>query len=290
MSDTPAVDPPSPEDDTVIGAYVERRGQVGWIILRDYESTAAAGIHSRHFVNHATAFLNGLRELQQDPQIRVIVVTGENEGEFYRVVRRESYEQQGHKDRLNPIKLHGWHAPRPITAIYEALVTLDKPVIARLNGDAIGLGQALLWGCDMIIARDDAIVSDVHTGQGDVIDSANERRGFPWAVTPGDGAMSFAPLYMTPTKLKEYMFLSRVWSTKELERMNIVNYAVPADRLDETLNEVIDKLLARPAYVLARVKRVCNKHLIDQFNLTQDLAIAYEGLDFFTHASLGEMD
>jgi enoyl-CoA hydratase len=102
--------------------------------------------------------------------------------------------------------------------------------------------------------------------------------------------MSFAALYMTPTKLKEYMFLSRTWTTKQLAEMNVINYAVPADQLDETVDEIIEKILARPAYVIAHAKRVCNKHMVSQLNLAQDLASAYEGLDFFTHAAAGEMD
>jgi enoyl-CoA hydratase len=273
------------------GAIVERRGEVGWIILKDYEATMKAAYEnpSPDFRHTALIVAEALHEFRFDPEIRVVVLTGENDGEFYRVVRATGYENQKQRDRLNPVKLKGWGGGM-VTRIYETLALMEKPVIARLNGDAIGLGQALLWGCDFIVARDDAVVADVHTGQGDVIDSNGEVRGFPWAVTPGDGAMSFAPLYMTPTKLKEYMFLSRTWTTKQLADMNIINYAVPAAELDDTVNEIIEKILARPAYVIAHAKRVCNKHMVNQLNLAQDLASAYEGLDFFTHASAGDMD
>jgi hypothetical protein len=49
-------------------------------------------------------------------------------------------------------------------------------------------------------------------------------------------------------------------------------------------------LLKRPAYVLAHAKRVVQKRLINNWNLHQDLALAYEHLDFFTHAAAGDMD
>ena len=52
----------------------------------------------------------------------------------------------------------------------------------------------------------------------------------------------------------------------------------------------ISKILARPADVLARTKRACNKHLIEHWNLAQDLASAYELTDFWSHAAAGEMD
>ena len=86
------------------------------------------------------------------------------------------------------------------------------------------------------------------------------------------------------------MFLSRAWTARQLADMNIINYAVPADQLDEVLDEILEKLVARPAAVLAHTKRVCNKHLIEHWNLAQDLASAYEMTDFWEHAARGEMD
>jgi enoyl-CoA hydratase len=280
-------------DATVVkGVIVEKRGEVGWIILKDYQATweevwETPGAQLEH---HALGVGKALNEFRYDPDVRVIVITGENDGEFYRVVRGTGYDDPRHRDRLNPLKRGAPGAFRSWPNALEIMALIEKPVIARMNGDAIGLGQAFLWGCDMIVARDDAVVADVHTGQQDVVDSNGEVRGFKWGVTPGDGAMSFAALYMPPTKLKEYMLLSRTWSAKQLADMNIINYAVPAAELDDTLNEIIDKLLARPAYVIAHAKRVCNKHMINNWNLFQDLASAYEGLDFWTHAAAGDLE
>ena len=278
--------------ETVTGAYTERRGEVGWIIMRDYDTTSNQSLTAKSYVHVMAAVGHALHEFRHDPEVRVIVLTGENDGEFYRVARAGSYEDKGNRDRLNPIKraISGgpsWaSAPNPM----ELLALIEKPVVARVNGDAIGLGQAFFWGCDIIIARDDAVIADVHTGMQEVVDSAGEVRGFPWAVTPGDGAQSFIGLSMPPTKLKEYLFLSPVWTMKKLAEMNIVNYAVPAVELDEKVDEIVTALLKRPPYVLAHAKRVVQKRLINNWNLHQDLAIAYEFLDFFTHASKGEMD
>jgi enoyl-CoA hydratase len=276
----------------VKGVEVERRGQVGWIILNDYQETVEAGFREPEgFIPTPTGITNALDEFRYDDSIRVIVVTGRNDGAFYRVSRRPHYDVQQHADRLNPV--HSPHMRQTAPArrsMTELLALIEKPVIARLNGDAIGLGQALLWGCDMVVAWEGAVVADVHTGQGDVIDSDGEVRGFPWAVTPGDGAMAFLPASMTAVKLKEYMFLSRTWGARQLADMNLINYAVPMEQLDEVLNEIIEKLLARPAYVLAHTKKVCNKQLVQQWNTAQDLASAYEMLNFSAHGLAGEMD
>jgi enoyl-CoA hydratase/carnithine racemase len=42
---------------------------------------------------------------------------------------------------------------------HELLITIEKPVIARVNVDAIGFGMSLLWACDVVVARDDARIA-----------------------------------------------------------------------------------------------------------------------------------
>jgi enoyl-CoA hydratase len=279
--------------DVVTGAYTEKRGEVGWIIMREYDQTSNASLTAKTYVHVMAAVGQALHDFRYDPEVRVIVLSGENDGEFYRVARAHRYDDVGNRDRLNPIKRAGSGGIAGLAGApnaLELLALIEKPVVARVNGDAIGLGQAFFWGCDIIIARDDAVIADVHTGIQEVIDSAGEARGFPWAVTPGDGAQSFVALSMPPTKLKEYLFLSPVWTMKKLEEMNIVNYAVPPDQLDAKVDEIVEALLKRPPYVLAHAKRVVQKRLINNWNLHQDLALAYEHLDFFTHAATGEMD
>lgn len=274
----------------VRGADTEVRGPVGWIVLNDYQEAAEASLHDPDYLHTVAAVAAGLAEHRDDPAVRVIVITGRNDGEFYRVCRGEHYDDRGNRSRLNPVRSphsDGFVWP---SHTMQLLATVEKPVIARVNGDAIGLGAAFLWGCDLIVADEDAIISDVHLGQRDVVDTDGDVRGFPWAVTPGDGAVSFAPLYMPPTKAKEFFLLSRVWTFRQLADMNIVNFAVPRDRLDAVVDDLVDKLLARPATVLARAKRVLNKRMIEHWNLVQDLAIAYEQLDFFEHAAAGRMD
>lgn len=277
---------------TVRAVETEVRDRVGWLYLGDYQATTEAGLDDPDYEHPAVGIPRALRDFDADPDVHVVVITGRNEGEFYRVCRDDHYRDARNRDRLNPIE-RARRGGNPLPGhprAQEVLATMNKPVVARLNGDAIGLGQALLWGCDFIVAREDAVVSDVHTGQGEVVDSDGEVRGFPWAVTPGDGAMSFAPLYLTPTKLKEYMFLSRAWTAAQLAEMHVVNHAVPAEELDAKVTELVDELLARPLSVLAHTKRVCNKRMIEQWNLTQDLAMAYELLDFYGHAAAGRMD
>jgi enoyl-CoA hydratase/carnithine racemase len=158
---------------------------------------------------------------------------------------------------------------------------IEKPVIARLNGHASSNGQSILFGCDLIVAREDAIITENHLGLATVTDHEGVPHGYPFPMTPGDGAGALVPLFMTPTKAKEYLFLSPKYTAKDRAAMKIVNYAVPMDQLDVVLDDLIERLLQRPARLLARTKRGVNKMLINQMNLAYDALAWSEALDFY---------
>jgi hypothetical protein len=130
--------------------------------------------------------------------MRVIVITGQRDGEFHVAPRPAHYDVKEHCDRLNPIRRVEKIHPKPnrgVIRAIEALALCEIPVIARLNGDAIGFGQSVMFGCDIIIAREDAVISDVHLAQGEVIDRNGERRAFPWGVMPGDSVLTFFAVF-----------------------------------------------------------------------------------------------
>lgn len=278
-------------------AVVERRGPVGWVVIRDVERLMEEGWEVDAYAEIHTAIAMALDELRHDRSVRIVGITGEVDGEWYRVPRRARYDDEPrHRARHNFIEAarspdRAQPPERKVPPAIETLAMMEKPVIARVNGDALGFGQSVLWGCDLIVAIETAIVSDVHLGQGDVADSDGVRRGFPYGITPGDGAMAFWPLFTSPVKMKEYQFLSRAWTARELADMNVINYAVATyEELDAKVAELIEGLLARPQFALERTKKVANKAVIQQWNLTADLSHAYEMLDFWHHNRAGHMD
>jgi enoyl-CoA hydratase len=267
---------------------IERRGDVVWVFLNGFSKVLAASEPPTTDVHEGLG--RAMHDARYDADVRLVVLTGRQDGEFYTVPDADHYQVQEHRDRVNPLKREfiGGPPERYPDAI-ESILLMDKPVVARVNGDAIGFGQSVLWACDIILAREDAVISDVHTGQGEVVDSGGVRRGFPQALTPGDGAMSSFPLFVPPTKLKEYMFLSTTFTARELAAMNVVNHAVPMSELDAVVDDIVSRLLARPARVLAGTKRVCNKNLVEQMIRARDLANAYEINDLWNHAKDGSM-
>ncbi len=139
------------------------------------------------------------------------------------------------------------------------MCTIEKPVIAKVNGHAVGFGANLVLACDFIVAREDAIIADHHMSCGELVIDGKMVGSADHCMVTGDGGAVFAPLKMPLNMAKEYLMLARPFTAKELAAMGVVNYAVPAAELDAKTDEIAQRLLKRNAYALALTKRVLNK-------------------------------
>lgn len=261
---------------------VERHGAVATIYIKPFEETQREGSKQPGFIDVHEAIALALESLRWDDDIRVLVITGRVDGEFYWAPGPGYYSAE-RLQAMNPNNHPPtrWSQAQGAARITEALVLIDKPVIAKLNGHASSNGQSILFGCDLIVAWEDAIVAENHLGLQRVTDHDGVPHGYPFAMAPGDGAGALVPLYMPPTKAKEYLFLSPALTGTELAAMNIANYAVPLTELDGVTDRLVEQLIMRPARTLARTKRAVNKTLIQQINLAYDSLAHAEMLDFW---------
>ena len=214
-------------------------------------------------------------ELRGEDAIRVIVLTGELDGIFsvgpttaqYRAGMASPGSLTDHR-RL-------WRTFTGLVRCHEAMAALEKPIIARVNGEVMGFGPAVMFGCDFIIARRDARVGDTHLALAEL-----EPYGAPFGIVPGDGGMALAPLFFSPPVAKEFLMLRRTFSGDELAAMHLINRAVDPADLDATVDDFVTRLLRRPAYALAWTKRVVNRHVVEQLNRTLDAGAAFEMVTF----------
>lgn len=257
-------------------------GPVATIAIKPFEKTQAEGAKHPGYVDVHTAIAEALERFRWDDSVRVVVITGAEDGEFYWAPGPGYYtpERLQHMDPHNR-RAGRWSHEQGATRITETLALIEKPVIAKVNGHASSNGQSILFGCDLIVAWEDAIITDNHLGLAQVTDHDGVPHGYPFAMTPGDGAGALVPLYMTPTKAKEYLFLGRSYTAREFAEMQIVNYAVPMDQLDAVTDELVTALLRRPARLLARTKRGVNKILVNQVTMAYDVLGYSELLDFW---------
>ena len=174
-----------------------------------------------------------------------------------------------------------WDILSGVTRAVEAMCTIEKPVIAKVNGHAVGFGANLVLACDFIVAREDAIIADHHMSCGELVIDGKMVGSADHCMVTGDGGAVFAPLKMPLNIAKEYLMLARPFTAKELAAMGVVNYAVPAAELDAKTDEIATRLLKRNAYALALTKRVLNKQAMHSFNLVHDAALGYEFLNFY---------
>ncbi|MBT3333839.1 MAG: 1,4-dihydroxy-2-naphthoyl-CoA synthase, partial [Rhodospirillaceae bacterium] len=120
---------------------------------------------------------------------------------------------------------------------------IPKPVIARVNGFALGGGHVLHVLCDLSIAADTAIFGQVGPAMG--------------SVDPGYGTAYLARL-VGEKKAREIWYLCRRYSAVEAKDMGLVNEVVPADQLDAEVDKWCQEIMAKSPTALAIAKRSFN--------------------------------
>jgi enoyl-CoA hydratase len=147
--------------------------------------------------------------------------------------------------------------------IIESLVNLEVPVIARVNGDAVGLGATLALHCDIVIASEDARIGDPHVQVG---------------LAAGDGGAVIWPLLTSFNTAKEYLMTGELIPAEEAAEMGLVNHVVPPEELDRKVEERIETLASLPQPAVRYSKMAANAWL--EMGVEQVLreSLALEGL------------
>ena len=131
----------------------------------------------------------------------------------------------------------------PVEALHSAIRDCPKPVIARVQGFAIGGGNVIAVLCDLTIAAETAVFGQVGPRMG--------------SVDPGFGTAYLARV-VGEKKAREMWFLCKRYSAREAEAMGLVNLVVPPDELDTTVRQWCDELMLRSPTALALAKRSMN--------------------------------
>ena len=155
----------------------------------------------------------------------------------------------------------------PARRLIHNLLEVEQPIIAAVNGDAIGLGATLALFCDIIIASDKARFGDPHVRVG---------------IVAGDGGAVIWPLLCGIAKAKEYLMTGDLMSANEAERIGLINHVVPPEELMPKAVELAQRLANGPTRAIRWTKLSCNKRLRDEVNLVLDASLAVEFLTFFS--------
>jgi enoyl-CoA hydratase len=144
---------------------------------------------------------------------------------------------------------------------FNGIVEFPLPIVAAVNGPAVGLGCTLAVLCDLVYIARSAYLSDPHVAVG---------------LTAGDGGAPFWPLTMSIVKAKELLFFGDRISADDAVALGLANAVVDDDKLLEHAIGVAERLAALPAQALRSTKRAVNLHISRGANAVLDYALAAE--------------
>ncbi len=177
---------------------------------------------------------SALERASQDDEVRAVVITGTGSA-FCSGIDLP----QGEKIvDLTPVEIR-----EEIYAVFQgvirSIVELPKPVIASVNGPAIGAGFDLCLACDIRIAAEDAKFSEFFVRIG---------------TLPGMGGMFFLPQLVGIGKANELAFTGDIIDGVEAERIGLANKVVPADQLEKVTGEFANKLARGATKAIGMIK------------------------------------
>lgn len=137
-------------------------------------------------------------------------------------------------------------AMRQAKRLVDVMLGVRVPVIAAVNGPAVGLGCTLATLCDVVFVADDTFLADPHVTVG---------------LVAGDGSAVTWPFLTSMLRAKEYLLTGeRIAATRAVE-LGLANHAVPRDELLDRASAFAEKVAGLPPQAVQDTKSVLNQHL-----------------------------
>lgn len=178
-----------------------------------------------------------LADLFEEPtpeEFDAIVLTGEGDafsagGDIQAMAEREENTYDAYTRVLETF-----------TRLADAMLSCPVPVVAKVNGDAVGAGLALVAASDFAIATESARFSAAFVKVG---------------LIPDTGATLLLPRLVGLRTAKEMVFTGDLYSAEEAVDLGLVNDVVADDDLDDAVDELVEKLSRRPTRTIGLAKR-----------------------------------
>jgi enoyl-CoA hydratase len=201
-----------------------------------------------------------IRAADRDDDSRVVVITGAGRGFCSggdtKALKASSFAGAGRKRVLSPGR-----------DLVDTIIRTEKPIIAMVNGAAVGLGATIALLCDVVLMADGATIGDRHVNVG---------------LVAGDGGAVIWPLLIGPARAKLHLMTGRMITAADAERMGLIWKAVPADTLNAEVMALADELAALPPYAVQATKASINRSLAAASGVVLDASLAYEHMSMHT--------
>jgi enoyl-CoA hydratase len=187
-----------------------------------------------------TEMRTAVLEAGKDDEVKVIVLTGAGRAFSAGVDLIALGDRKLERGKVGPI------LDDPARALIEAIQTVPKVVIAMVNGFCITGAMEIVLGCDLVVAAEEAKFGDTHAR---------------WGLRPTWGMSQRLPRAIGMLKAKELSFTADLITGKQAQELGLVNIAVPLDKLEETVQELIKKITGNSMASLAAYKYLYNQGL-----------------------------
>lgn len=201
----------------------------------------------------AMALQQELRHCEEDDEVRAIVLTGNGKAFCAGQDLAEILDQSPDSPELQEIVREHYNP------IILQLRTIEKPIIAAVNGVAAGAGANIALACDIVVAKNSASFIQAFSKIGLIPDSAGT-----FFLPRLIGFQKAAALMMTADKVE----------AKDAEAMNMIYRAVSDEQFEEEVNKLAHKLANMPTKGIGLTKRALNASMIN--NLQTQLKLEEE--------------
>jgi 2-(1,2-epoxy-1,2-dihydrophenyl)acetyl-CoA isomerase len=223
----------------------ERSGGVGRVTLNRPDT-----------LNAWTAQLG--RDLKQaitvdaaDPSVRAVLITGAGRGFSSGADLKEGFEPAD--DGLPDVRKELDELYHPIIA---GVRRLDKPVVAAVNGPAVGIGASLAFACDLVLAGESAFFGLAFVNIG---------------LMPDGGSTLFVPAAVGKARAFQMALLGERIPAERALDWGLVNFVYPDDRLRTEADALVERLAAGPTRSYASSKQALNRMLYPDLDGQLDL-------------------
>jgi len=144
-----------------------------------------------------------------------------------------------------------------------SLLDCEKPIIAKVNGPAVGLGCSIALFCDVIFAAETAKFADPHVNVG---------------LVAGDGGAIIWPQLIGYARAKEYLMTGDALTATDAARIGLINHAVPAAELDARVEQFADRIANGASNAIRWTKVSVNIGLKQLAHSIMDTCMGYEWL------------
>lgn len=234
---------------------VEKKNHSLWVTLNRPEASNA---YSTEMVK---SLVEVLKHADIDTDIRVIVITGAGKnfcaGGDIKAMRSKTGMFAGESNELREAYQSG------IQQIPLTLSQLKTPVIAMVNGAAVGAGCDLACMCDLRVASSEAIFAETFAKVG---------------LVPGDGGAFFLTRLIGFGKAMEMFLTCKNILAEEALKMGLVNQVVLPEDLKTKTQELADHLAALPPIALQMTKKAVVHAYQNDLNSHLELMAAYQGI------------